>query len=83
MDRSLINQVIGDSAHSISFRKFDHVSLSPSHGKQAIPHPLLLDLRIFEASIVARFLTAQEKLLVMTRVNKAWHNLVQKLYSWA
>ena len=42
----------------------------------------LNSLYLFEVSIIARFLTAEEKLLVMALLNKSWHSLINKHYSW-
>ena len=44
---------------------------------------LLPLLREFEVSIVARFLSAQEKLTVFSLLSKSWHSLISKNYSWA
>lgn len=43
----------------------------------------MLSLREFEASIIARYLTTRDKLLKIAYLNKKWHALVFKHYSWA
>ena len=39
-------------------------------------------LREFEVSIIARFLTAKEKLQIMALLNRSWNRLVSKHYAW-
>ena len=43
---------------------------------------LLLSLRKFEVCIIARFLSAKEKLLTMALLSKRWNSLISKHYSW-
>lgn len=38
---------------------------------------------MFETSIIARFLTAKEKLLTVSLLSKPWHQLVLQHYAWA
>ena len=38
---------------------------------------LLSSLHLFEVSIIARFLSAKEKLLVMALLNQSWHSLIR------
>ena len=46
--------------------------LPPDHNSSLLTHSrsYILSLREFEASIVARFLTAREKLLIMATLNQ-------------
>ena len=44
---------------------------------------LLKSLHEFEATIIARFLTAKEKLLTTSLLNRKWHRLVSNHYSWS
>ena len=44
---------------------------------------MLLNLREFEVSIIARFLSARDKLLAMALLNHRWHYLIGKHYFWS
>ena len=52
----------------------------PNKGEEAA---LLSRLRVFEVSIIARFLTAREKLTVCCLLNRSWFNSIYKNYFWA
>ena len=57
---------------------------SPSERKIDLSQrpPLLAPLRLFECSIIARFLPAKTKLLVISLLNTSWNSLVSKNYAW-
>ena len=40
-------------------------------------------LRDFETSIIAKFISAKDKLLKMALLNKKWSGLIKKHYCWA
>ena len=44
---------------------------------------LLPALHEFEITIIARFLTAKEKLLTMAILNRKWRRLISKHYVWS
>ena len=44
---------------------------------------LLLSLREFEVSIIARYLTAEDKFTTMALLNKAWNCLLSQHYAWS
>ncbi len=48
-----------------------------------IAHPYMGNLREFETTFVARYLTTHEKLLVAGLLNKNWAKLVTKHYAWS
>ena len=55
----------------------------PSSLQEQKAGAFLFSLREFEASIVARFLNAKDKLLSIALINKHWHQLVSRHYAWS
>ncbi len=44
---------------------------------------MLPKLKLFELTVIAKYLSTYDKLCVMHKVSRAWHALVRKPYAWA